>query len=162
MTNAARVAIAACLALATATLGAQQTAAPGQGGGRGQGAGRGGGRGQQQGPAPGALPATEQRVPPACATPPCPQAPSPPLGIPIESAVPAHRNLRAVIVAAGLVQPWSIAFLPDGNMLVTERPGRLRVIRNGNLDPNPVSGVPAVRAAGLQGLMDVVLHPRFA
>lgn len=63
---------------------------------------------------------------------------------------------------ARLQQPWSIAFLPDGNIFVTERGGRLRIIRNGVLDPNPVAGVPKVQAAGLQGLMDVVLHPRFA
>ena len=62
----------------------------------------------------------------------------------------------------GLANPWSLAFLPDGGMLVTERAGRLRVIRNGALDPTPVSGVPAVRAQGLSGLMDVALHPRFA
>ena len=62
----------------------------------------------------------------------------------------------------GLQQPWSIAFLPDGAMLVTERCGQLRIIRNGILDLEPVAGVPEVRAAGLQGLMDVVLHPRFA
>jgi glucose/arabinose dehydrogenase len=55
-----------------------------------------------------------------------------------------------------------MAWLPDGSMLVTERGGRLRIIRNGVLDPNPVAGVPEVRAQGLQGLMDVVLHPRFA
>ena len=89
------------------------------------------------------------------------QPQSPPLFIPIETAVPEHRYLKASIIA-NLQQPWSIAFLPDGNMLVTERGGRLRVIRNGILDPNPVPGVPAVRAAGLQGLMDVVLHPNFA
>src|SRR5687768_15756524 len=161
MSNAARAAMAVCLVMVGATLAAQQNPGAEQGA-RGQGGGRGGGRGQQQGPPPGALPATDNRVPPPCATPPCQQRQSPLMSIPIESAVPQHRNLRAVIVAAGLVQPWSIAFLPDGSMLVTERPGRLRIIRNGNLDPNPVAGVPAVRAAGLQGLMDVVLHPRFA
>ena len=79
----------------------------------------------------------------------------------VESAVPAHRNLR-VVVMAKFQQPWSIAFLPDGNIFVTERPGRLRIIRNGVLDPNPVPGGPRVHAQGLQGLMDVVLHPRFA
>src|SRR5262245_32377354 len=52
-------------------------------------------------------------------------------------------------VAAGLDHPWSLAFLPDGNMLVTERVGRLRVIRNGTLDPQPVAGVPAVYASGV-------------
>ena len=91
--------------------------------------------------------------------------PSPPLGTGpflVESVRPEHRNLRVVVVARGLEQPWSIAFLPGGDMLVTERPGRLRLIKNGVLDPNPVKGVPAVRARGLQGLMDIVLHPRFA
>jgi glucose/arabinose dehydrogenase len=91
--------------------------------------------------------------------------PSPPLGegpFLIESLRPEHRNLRVVVVARGLAQPWSIALLPGGDMLVTERPGRLRLIKNGVLDPNPVAGIPAVRAGGLQGLMDVVLHPRFA
>jgi aldose sugar dehydrogenase len=90
--------------------------------------------------------------------------PSPPLGpgpFLVESVRPEHRNLRVVVVARGLEQPWSIAFLPDGDMLVTERPGRLRLIKDGVLDPNPVRGLPAVRAGGLQGLMDVVLHPRF-
>src|SRR5687768_15033263 len=91
--------------------------------------------------------------------------PSPPLGpgpFLVESVRPEHRNLRVVVLARGLEQPWSIAFLPDGGMLVTERPGRLRLIKNGALDPNAVRGIPAVRAGGLQGLMDVVLHPRFA
>ena len=91
--------------------------------------------------------------------------PSPPLGpgpFLVESVRPEHRNLRVVVVARGLEQPWSIAFLPGGDMLVTERPGRLRLIKAGALDPDPVRGIPAVRAGGLQGLMDVVLHPRFA
>jgi len=80
----------------------------------------------------------------------------------IESAEPAHRKLRVEVISDELEQPWSIAFLPDGSMLVTERPGRLRVIRDGKLDPKVVAGVPQVRSAGLQGLMDVVLHPKFA
>jgi glucose/arabinose dehydrogenase len=91
--------------------------------------------------------------------------PSPPLGdgpFLVESLRPEHRNLRVVVVARGLQQPWSIAFLPGGDMLVTERPGRLRLIKDGVLDPNPVAGVPPVRSGGLQGLMDVVLHPQFA
>lgn len=72
-------------------------------------------------------------------------------------------NFRVVIVTAGLEHPWSVAFLPDGRYLVTERPGRLRVIAaDGRLEPLPVSGVPAVAAAGQGGLLDVVLHPQFA
>jgi glucose/arabinose dehydrogenase len=88
--------------------------------------------------------------------------PAPPLGdgpFKIESA--EERHLRVVVITKGLEQPWSIAFLPDDTLLVTERPGRLRIIRHGVLDPTPVDGVPQVRADGLQGLMDVVLHPQF-
>jgi glucose/arabinose dehydrogenase len=55
-----------------------------------------------------------------------------------------------------------MAFLPDGSMLITERPGRLRVVRDGALQPEPVAGVPEVRARGQGGLLDVVLHPDFA
>ena len=53
---------------------------------------------------------------------------------------------RVVTVVEGLQNPWSIAWLPGGEMLVTERPGRLRVVRNGVLDPKPIGGVPPVRA----------------
>ncbi len=73
-----------------------------------------------------------------------------------------HHDFRVVEVAAGLVNPWSIAFLPNGDMLVTERPGRLRIIRNGRLLPDSVPGVPAVFARGQGGLLDVVPHPDFA
>src|SRR3989442_11269538 len=66
-----------------------------------------------------------------------------------------------LVVTKGLNQPWSMAFLPNGSILVTERPGRLRIVRDGVLDPNPVAGVPLVRAQGLAGLMDLALHPRF-
>jgi aldose sugar dehydrogenase len=90
--------------------------------------------------------------------------PSPPLGAGpflVESVRPEHRTLQVVVVARGLEQPWSLAFLPGGDMLVTERPGRLRLIHDGALEANPVKGIPTVRSGGLQGLMDVVLHPRF-
>jgi glucose/arabinose dehydrogenase len=69
---------------------------------------------------------------------------------------------RVVPVVEGLVNPWSMAFLPNGDILVTERPGRLRMIRNGALVPEPVAGVPQVRARGQGGLLDVALHPSFA
>lgn len=74
----------------------------------------------------------------------------------------AEHDYRITTVATGLENPWSLAFLPNGDMLVTERAGRLRVIRGGRLLPNAVEGVPAVRTGGQGGLLDVVLHPQFA
>ena len=80
-------------------------------------------------------------------------------------------KIRMSVVAKGLVNPWSVAWLPDPstplgagglNALITERPGRLRLLKNGVLDPTPISGVPAVKAQRLSGLMDVALHPKFA
>src|ERR1041385_8167311 len=71
-------------------------------------------------------------------------------------------NLSVETVAHGLDHPWGLAFLPDGRMLVTERPGRLRVVtRDGKLSP-PVSGVPPVRASGQGGLHDIMLDRDFA
>ena len=74
----------------------------------------------------------------------------------------ALHSYRVVRVADGLVNPWSMTFLPGGDMLVTERPGRLRVIRNGQLLPDAVPGLPRIRAAGQGGLLEVVAHPQFA
>ena len=71
-------------------------------------------------------------------------------------------RIRVVPVVRGLLHPWSMAFLPDGSMLITERPGRLRIVRDGVLDPTPITGVPAVAAISLQGLMAVAPHPKFA
>jgi glucose/arabinose dehydrogenase len=68
---------------------------------------------------------------------------------------------RVVMVVDGLVRPWSMAFLPDGDMLVTEKPGRLRIVRDGALLPDPVPGVPEVVTQGQAGLLDVVPHPDF-
>ena len=65
-------------------------------------------------------------------------------------------------VAKGLEHPWSLAFLPDGRMLVTERPGRLRYVTREGVLSDPVGGVPAVDAKGQGGLLDVVLDPDFA
>jgi len=79
------------------------------------------------------------------------------------------QTIRVVAVTSGLEYPWALAFLPDGSMLVTERAGRLRVVRNGTLDPQPVAGAPASYWAGESGLpgavhgfMDVAVHPKFA
>ena len=71
-------------------------------------------------------------------------------------------KIRVVTLTKELMHPWGLAFLPDGSMLVTERQGRLRILRNGKLDPTPISGVPEVRAVSFDGLMDVAVHPRFA
>jgi glucose/arabinose dehydrogenase len=88
--------------------------------------------------------------------------PSPPLPDgPIVVDTGIQHQLR-LIVTKGLNQPWSMAFLPDGGILITERPGRLRIVRNGVLDPNPIVGVPRVLAQRLSGLMDLALHPRFS
>lgn len=87
-----------------------------------------------------------------------------------ESALKSiHHDFRIVTVAEGFQHPWSMGFLPNGDMLVTERgrsgnngrPGRLRIVRDGELLPDPVSGLPEIRAAGQGGLLDVILHPDF-
>ncbi len=75
----------------------------------------------------------------------------------------ALHDFRVVTVVPELVQPWSIAFLPGGDVLITERPGRLRIVRNGTLLPKAVEGVPAVSSANSQaGLLEVMPHPDFA
>ena len=71
-------------------------------------------------------------------------------------------EFRLVTIAQGLSHPWSLAFLPNGDILITERIGRLRVVRDGELDPVPVPGVPKVAHGGQAGLLDIVLHPRFS
>ena len=92
-----------------------------------------------------------------------PGVPIPPLGAgPYIFDTAEQHKIRVVVVARGLSHPWSLAFVPDGAMLIAERPGQLRLVRNGTLDPAPVAGVPAVRTDGNGGLMDVALHPRFA
>ena len=85
----------------------------------------------------------------------------------LATALPAQAaDYRVETVASGLNHPWSLAFLPGGRMLVTERPGRLRVIEPGpdgrpQLRPEPVAGVPSVMAKGQAGLFDVVADPAF-
>ena len=76
---------------------------------------------------------------------------------------PAQKSrVKIETIARGLVHPWALQFLPDGRMLVTERPGRLRLVtRDGRISP-PIAGVPAVFATGQGGLLDVALDPAFA
>ena len=73
----------------------------------------------------------------------------------------ASHDYRVVTVAEGLINPWSIGVLPGGDILITERPGRLRLVRNGVLRMEPIEGVPDVLAEGQGGLLDVVPHPDF-
>ena len=87
---------------------------------------------------------------------------------PVEYATAEGQDIRVVVVATGLVYPYSLAFLPDGGILVTERTGRLRIIRDGVLDPDPVAGGPDAVYRGVSGVpgavhgyMDIALHPRF-
>jgi aldose sugar dehydrogenase len=80
-----------------------------------------------------------------------------------------QQDVRVVVLTRGLEYPYSLAFLPSGELLVTERAGRLRIVRNGVLDPKPVSGGPASRFAGksgtvgaVHGYMSLAVHPRFS
>ena len=72
------------------------------------------------------------------------------------------QKIRVVTIAGGLTNPWGLEFLPNGDLLVTERSGRLRLIRDGVLQPEPIAGVPEVRYRNHGGLLDVELHPKFA
>jgi aldose sugar dehydrogenase len=75
---------------------------------------------------------------------------------------PVNGILRIETVAKGLENPWALAFLPDGRILVTERPGRLRIIEPDGRVSKPLDNVPRVLARGQGGLLDVALDPRFA
>jgi glucose/arabinose dehydrogenase len=86
----------------------------------------------------------------------------PPLGAGPFTYKTAEQEIRVVVHTRGLVRPWSLAWLPSGEMLVTERVGRLRIVRDGVLDAEPIAGIPEVRVQGLSGLFDVALHPQFA
>src|SRR5690606_15358386 len=88
--------------------------------------------------------------------------PVPPLGDgPWVFDTAEQHKIRVSVVIEGMAHPWAIAFLPNGDMLITERAGRLRIVRDGVLDPEPIAGLPDVRTDGNGGLMDVALHPEF-
>jgi glucose/arabinose dehydrogenase len=88
------------------------------------------------------------------------------VGVAAQAPPPVQRSTyhdyRVVTIVDALVQPWSIAFLPGGDTLITERPGRLRILRNGKLLPQPVEGVPQVYHSSQGGLLEVMPHPNFA
>jgi glucose/arabinose dehydrogenase len=71
------------------------------------------------------------------------------------------QKIRVIPIVEGLDSPWSMAFLPGGDILVTERPGRLRLIHNGKLEDEPIAGLPAIQFGTHGGLLDVALHPNF-
>jgi aldose sugar dehydrogenase len=75
---------------------------------------------------------------------------------------PTDGNVTAETVVSGLEHPWALAFLPDGRILVTERPGRLRIVDTGGRLSEPLAGVPAVHAVSQGGLLDVAIDPDFA
>jgi len=87
-------------------------------------------------------------------------APEPLSGGPWDLETESGR-VHVSILSNELMSPWSLAFLPNGDALVTERPGRLRVIRNGRLDPTPIAGLPHIEAPGISGLFGLALHPDF-
>lgn len=78
-----------------------------------------------------------------------------------DTASPESR-IKVSVLARGIVNPWGMAFLPNGNILIAEKAGQIRIVRDGELDPAPVTGAPAVQVASSGGLMDLVLHPDFA
>jgi aldose sugar dehydrogenase len=80
---------------------------------------------------------------------------------PPQAAAVVKTGYKITEIATGLDHPWSMAFLPDGSILVTERPGRLRLIKGGSLLAQPITGVPPVHTGSQAGLFDIVLHPDF-
>src|SRR5690606_26779986 len=84
---------------------------------------------------------------------------------PNQTRAPAPRTASAFkteVLTTGLVQPWSLAFLPDGRMLVTERPGRMRIVSRDGTKSAPIDGLPTFKLIAAEGLHDVLLDPNFA
>src|SRR4028118_2158484 len=83
---------------------------------------------------------------------------------PVQAVSPSStaQGFKQATVTEGLERPWGMAWLPDGSMLISEKAGRLRLLKNGVLEPTPIAGVPSVMSSGQGGLMDVSIHPRFA
>ena len=78
------------------------------------------------------------------------------------TAIAQAPTIQQTVLVDGLEHPWGLDWLPDGTMIVTERPGRVRLIRAGQLAPTPIAGVPEVLTTGQGGLLDVSVHPQFA
>ena len=156
MMNRTVIAAVALILSGTLYLAAQQPAAPPAPGAPGvaPGGGRGGGRG---GP-PGGGPEVGMNTRP-------PNAPDQKPAVAGQTRAPEQKlnvAFDVVTVTEGLVNPWGLTFLPDGKMLVTEKPGRLRVVSaDGKTTSEPVAGLPAVDARGQGGLLDVSIDPAF-
>ncbi len=75
--------------------------------------------------------------------------------------VASNISVKVDTVLSGLRVPWGMVFLPNGDMLFTERGGELRLVQNGQLHPDPIAGIPSVRAKGQGGLLDIELHPDY-
>ncbi|MGD1907524.1 MAG: PQQ-dependent sugar dehydrogenase [Leptolyngbyaceae cyanobacterium] len=82
-------------------------------------------------------------------------------GEPITIADDNNEDFQTVTVVDSLAHPWGLAWLPNGDLLITERSGQLRIVREGVLDPAPISGVPEIFAQGQGGLLDIAVHPGF-
>jgi glucose/arabinose dehydrogenase len=114
----------------------------------------------QQSPAAGARQGGAASAPPAAGRP-FPRVPPLPAPEVAREFATISQPIRVIPFVKGLAAPWSLAFLPNGDMLVTEKVGRLRIVRDGVLDANPIAGVPQVWAMGHGGLLEVAVHPRF-
>ncbi|HVL59723.1 MAG TPA: PQQ-dependent sugar dehydrogenase, partial [Burkholderiaceae bacterium] len=99
---------------------------------------------------------------PPAAAPPDANAAPPGAAVPAPAAAPDPASLRVEVVASGLQRPWGAAVLPDGRLLVSERPGRLRLVTPDGSVSAPLAGVPQVHAVAEGGLLDVALSPTFA
>lgn len=86
---------------------------------------------------------------------------SPHDGIAASQSSSLDKRFTITTIADGLQHPWGMTFLPDGDILVTERPGRLRIIKQGKLQSEAISGLPSIAAKGQGGLLDVALHPEY-
>ena len=92
----------------------------------------------------------------------CSQAPAGRGAGEVQTSDQSNTNFKIEKVAGGLEVPWSIVWAPDGRMIFTERPGRVRVVEKGTLNPKPLFVVPDVEQSGESGLMSVALHPQFS
>jgi glucose/arabinose dehydrogenase len=88
--------------------------------------------------------------------------PAPSTAVTDPTTLLAAKNITTTTLIEGLEAPWGLAFLPNGDMLITELLGQLRYVRAGQLEPEPIQGLPPIATGGQGGLMDISLHPNFA